>query len=106
MFDLLVSIFGKKSAPTLKYLRMMYWLPKLRHISPWSTPETRINDEKEAAELAIKRMGSVDLENEITVFYVSIIRHDLTWLLSQVVIIPSKYFRRKMMNCRLKIRGL
>lgn len=79
MFDLLVSIFGKGASPTKKYLRMMYWLPKLKHVSPWPAPQTRTKDQKEAAVLAVKRMGSVDLESDVTVFYVSF-THFLSWL--------------------------
>lgn len=87
---------------------MMYWIPKLRHISPWPAPETRIDDSQEACKLAIKQIGSADLENEVTVFHVSIVRYDFTQLLSQItcIIFSFKCFRQKMMNCQLKIRGL
>lgn len=74
MFPLLVSIFGKKSSPTLKYLRMMYWMPKLRHISPWPAPEQLLTDQKKASEWAVKRICSVDVESEITVFQVNFLR--------------------------------
>jgi len=67
----LLHIFGRRSQPYWKYRRIMYWMPKLRHASPF--PLIPANIAKEDGLSAGKRVLEricVDLENEITVFRV------------------------------------
>ena len=68
--ELLRNIFGKYSMPASKYARMQYWMPKFKHINPWPYPRQGVPDKIESSKLALKIMGSPDVENEITVFEV------------------------------------
>lgn len=72
--ELLIRIFGRQATPTVRLLRMMYWLPKLKYASPWPPPEPRPKNAVEVAKLGVKRMCSMDLETEINLFNVSFIK--------------------------------
>jgi len=49
---------------------MMYWMPKFKFASPYYVPYVLPTDDIELAKMALKRMA-VDLENHVTVHYVS-----------------------------------
>lgn len=68
--DLIVSIFGIRSHVMRKYQRMMYWMPKFKHMNPYPVPSTLPSDPAELAVLALKRMA-VDPENKVTLFNIA-----------------------------------
>ncbi|VEL20509.1 unnamed protein product [Protopolystoma xenopodis] len=41
---MIVNLFGFRSRAMTSYRRLMYWVPKLRHINPWPTPFTIPDD--------------------------------------------------------------
>ena len=63
----LSKIFGQKCHTFYKYRRMMYWLPKLKNLNPYSVKDVNPDDNVSLAVGALKRM-SVDKNNEITVW--------------------------------------
>jgi len=67
----IISIFNKNTRPFRKYQRMMYWMPKFKYANPYYIPHILPTDSIELAKMALKRMA-VDLENAISVFYVSL----------------------------------
>ena len=73
MGEILKKIFGKSlSHPQRKYMRMMYWMPKFKNLSPWLLPNPVPTDNLELAKLAMQRIGSVDLQTEVEVFDVGL----------------------------------
>lgn len=72
MQEMLVNIFGTRGYPLRKYMRMMYWMPKFKNLSPWRLPEQLPFDAFDLAFLAIQRITSVDNDTDISVFDVSI----------------------------------
>lgn len=81
----MLNIFGRHARPTKKLMRMSYWMPKFRNLSPWSLyNEVPINDTLEAAKLAVRRMMSVDPATEIDVFDTKdlVDAVDGTWIVS------------------------
>ena len=70
MEDMLTTIFGRKSFPVRKLGRMMYWMPKFKHLSPWYLPDPLPDDTLELVKLAIQRITSVDLQTKITIYNV------------------------------------
>ncbi|KAJ9581180.1 hypothetical protein L9F63_023639 [Diploptera punctata] len=81
---LLINIFGRRGHPVRKYWRMMYWMPKFKHLSPWPLPNPIPNDSLELAKLALSRMSSVDLQSKVTVYEASklVDSVDDTWIVS------------------------
>ncbi|KAI5728670.1 hypothetical protein M8J77_019323 [Diaphorina citri] len=82
--DILVNIFGERGYPVRKYYRMMYWMPKFRHASPWSLPSPVPSDAFQLAKLAIERIMSVDARATVTVYDTKDIPEaiDHTWIVS------------------------
>lgn len=72
MEQMLLNTFGRRGIPLRKYWRMMYWMPKFRHLSPWYLPENLPQDALELAKLAIHRITSVDVDTRIDVWQVKI----------------------------------
>jgi signaling intermediate in Toll pathway protein len=68
MWDILMNTFGSYSFAIRKYMRMMYWMPKFLHASPWPLPKIMPKDAMVIARLALERMTAVDLKTRIT-FY-------------------------------------
>jgi signaling intermediate in Toll pathway protein len=62
--------FGKDTHAMRKYQRMMYWMPKFKHINPWPIPKFLPKDPTELAKIALRRMA-VDFENQLSTFWVS-----------------------------------
>jgi hypothetical protein len=67
---MLHNIFGKKGHPVRKLMRMLYWMPKFKNLSPWPLPNPVPNDALELAKLALQRIGSVDLQMKVDVLQV------------------------------------
>jgi signaling intermediate in Toll pathway protein len=68
---MLRNIFGKNAVPRRKYMRMMYWMPKFKHLSPWALPDPVPDDSLDLAKLAMERLGSVDVQSIVTTLKVS-----------------------------------
>ena len=81
---MLLNIFGKHGFPVKKLMRMQYWMPKFKNLSPWALPENLPSTTIDLAKLAIARMGSVDLGSELDVFYTKDLEDaiDDTWIVS------------------------
>jgi len=69
--QMLTNIFGSQSFPMRKASRMLYWMPKFKHLSPWSIPDPLPDSSLELAKIAIQRITSVDLATKITLYDVS-----------------------------------
>lgn len=84
MERMVLNIFGRHGWPTKKLLRMCYWMPKFKNLSPWALPKNIPKSNLEIAKLAIKRMGSVDPASEMEVFQSSDLKDaiDDTWIVS------------------------
>nr|CAG4641754.1 EOG090X07J4 [Eurycercus lamellatus] len=81
---MLLNIFGRHSFPVKKLMRMSYWMPKFKNLSPWALPSQIPNETLEVAKLAIQRMCSVDPASEIEVFETKELADALddTWIVS------------------------
>ncbi|CAL8086830.1 unnamed protein product [Orchesella dallaii] len=82
--QMLTNIFGSWSFPMRKASRMLYWMPKFKHLSPWRLPEDLPDNTLELAKLAVERMTSVDLNTKITVHDCAELddAYDHTWIVS------------------------
>lgn len=82
--QMLLNIFGKHGFPVKKLMRMLYWMPKFKNLSPWALPENMPSTTIDLAKLAIARMGSVDPGSELDVFYTKDLEDaiDDTWIVS------------------------
>ena len=80
----IMNIFGKHSFPMKKLMRMNYWMPKFRHLSPWALPDEMPASNLELGKLAVQRMASVDPATEIEVFDTKELADaiDETWIVS------------------------
>lgn len=67
-----------------KLLRMSYWMPKFKNLSPWALPDKIPNDTLEVAKLAVARMCSVDPASEVQVLQTKEVADsvDDTWIVS------------------------
>jgi len=68
---MLENVFGTQGFPIRKLMRMAYWMPKFKNLSPWPLPDPLPDDAFELAKIAVKRITSVDLETRVTCFNVS-----------------------------------
>lgn len=66
----LINIFGRRSYAIRRYWRMMYWMPKMKYLSPWPVPDPLPEDNLELAKLAIERITSVDPTTKVSVLQV------------------------------------
>jgi len=82
--DIILNVFGKYSTPYKRYCRMMYWLPKLKNLSPWPLPEELPREGVELARLAVRQITSVDPATRIEVIDTQDIpdSNDKTWVVS------------------------
>ncbi|XP_065311174.1 evolutionarily conserved signaling intermediate in Toll pathway, mitochondrial [Dermacentor albipictus] len=64
--QMVLDTFGFYSEVFKKLARMMYWMPKFKHMSPYPLPNPVPRDPYELARLAIKRM-CVDIQTNVTV---------------------------------------
>uniref|UniRef100_A0A8C3X421 Evolutionarily conserved signaling intermediate in Toll pathway, mitochondrial n=1 Tax=Catagonus wagneri TaxID=51154 RepID=A0A8C3X421_9CETA len=64
---LLIQIFGRKSYPMLKYVRMKLWFTRFRNINPFPLPRDLPQDPVDLARLALRHMEP-DLSARVTVY--------------------------------------
>uniref|UniRef100_T1J3B0 Evolutionarily conserved signaling intermediate in Toll pathway, mitochondrial n=1 Tax=Strigamia maritima TaxID=126957 RepID=T1J3B0_STRMM len=84
MKDIILAAFGNKSFPIRKFMRMMYWMPKFKNLSPWPIPFPLPEAPIELAKIAMRRISSVDLETELNVFQTKDLEDSIddTWIVS------------------------
>lgn len=68
---LLIQIFGRKSYPMLKYVRMKLWFTRFRNINPFPLPRDLPQDPVDLARLALRHMEP-DLSARVTVYQMSL----------------------------------
>lgn len=105
--DLIQNIFGERSHPMYKLWRMMYWMPKFKHLSPWLLPDPVPEDSLELAKLAVRQMCSVDVESAIEVFDTEKVEHSLdkTWIVNGQSPEQKKLLSNHAVESPLKIEG-
>lgn len=105
--DLLAVIFGKRSHPMYKYWRMMYWMPKIKHLSPWLLPSPVPDDAFELAKLAVRQMCTVDVESVVEIFNTETIEDSLdkTWIVSGQSPEQQKLLKNHSVDSPLKVEG-
>lgn len=64
--QMVLDTFGFHSEVFKKFARMMYWMPKFKHMSPFPLPNPVPRDPYELAQLAVKRM-CVDIQSTVSV---------------------------------------
>ncbi|XP_074785983.1 evolutionarily conserved signaling intermediate in Toll pathway, mitochondrial isoform X2 [Athene noctua] len=64
---LLLGIFGPKSRPVRKCQRLLYWLPRMRHVDPHPLPRLLPPSALAAARLGLRRIAN-DPDARITVY--------------------------------------
>lgn len=69
---MIISRFSQRSKVFTRFQRMLYWMPKFKHMNPWPVPRPPPKDPTQLAVMALKRM-SFDLQTKITVVNVSCI---------------------------------
>ncbi|XP_062967227.1 evolutionarily conserved signaling intermediate in Toll pathway, mitochondrial isoform X1 [Cynocephalus volans] len=73
---LLIQIFGRKSYPMLKYLRMKLWLPRFKNINPFPVPQELPQDPVDLAKLGLRHMEP-DLSARVTIYQMPLPRDSL-----------------------------
>ncbi|XP_006982421.1 evolutionarily conserved signaling intermediate in Toll pathway, mitochondrial [Peromyscus maniculatus bairdii] len=68
---LLTQIFGRKSYPMLKFLRMKLWLTRFKNINPYPVPRDLPQDPLDLARLGLRHMEP-DLSAKVTVYQMSL----------------------------------
>uniref|UniRef100_A0A8I3W521 ECSIT signaling integrator n=1 Tax=Callithrix jacchus TaxID=9483 RepID=A0A8I3W521_CALJA len=64
---LLIQIFGRKSHPMLKFLRLKRWFPRFMNINPFPVPRDLSQDPVDLATFALRRIEP-DLSARVTVY--------------------------------------
>lgn len=82
--DLVLNVFGKNSKPYRLVSRMMFWMPKLKNLSPYPLPFDLPKDSLELAKLAIKQITTPDIHTEVKVYQAEDLSDsiDKTWIVS------------------------
>ncbi|KAM6216778.1 evolutionarily conserved signaling intermediate in Toll pathway, mitochondrial [Rhynchocyon petersi] len=70
---LLIQIFGRKSYPMLKFLRMRLWLPRFKNINPFPVPRDLPQDPVELARLGLRHIEP-DLSAKVSIYQVPLPR--------------------------------
>ncbi|XP_042549827.1 evolutionarily conserved signaling intermediate in Toll pathway, mitochondrial [Dipodomys spectabilis] len=68
---LLIQIFGRKSYPMLKYLRMRLWFTRFQNINPFPVPRELPQDPVDLARLGLRHVEP-DLSARVTVYQMSL----------------------------------
>lgn len=66
---LLIQIFGRKSYPMLKMVRMQLWFSRFKNINPFPVPRDLPQDPVDLARLGLRHMEP-DLSARVTVYQV------------------------------------
>ncbi|PNJ14231.1 ECSIT isoform 9 [Pongo abelii] len=66
---LLIQIFGRKSYPMLKLVRLKLWFPRFMNINPFSVPRDLPQDPVELAMFGLRHMEP-DLSARVTIYQV------------------------------------
>ncbi|XP_049732908.1 evolutionarily conserved signaling intermediate in Toll pathway, mitochondrial isoform X3 [Elephas maximus indicus] len=64
---LLIQIFGRKSYPMLKFLRMKLWFSRFKNINPFPVPQDLPQDPVDLAKLGLRHMEP-DLSARVTIY--------------------------------------
>lgn len=64
--QMVLDTFGFRSEVFKKFARMMYWMPKFKHMSPFPLPNPVPRDAFALAQLAVRRM-CVDIQSAVSV---------------------------------------
>ncbi|KAG7210294.1 hypothetical protein KM043_011838 [Ampulex compressa] len=96
MEDILLNIFGMHGLPLKKYWRMIYWMPKFSELNPWPVPRPPPTDPRELARLAMKKIGSADVQNIISEFETKNVEDSMddTWIISSMSQVQEKLLIR------------
>lgn len=107
MEDQLVAIFGKRGHPVITFWRMMYWIPKFKHLNPWLLPNPVPEDALELAKLAVIQMCSVDVQSKMQVLQTADVECsiDKTWIVSGQSPEQKKLLRNHPRDSSLQIEG-
>lgn len=86
MESILLNIFGRHGLPTHKYWRMMYWMPKFKHLDPWPVDEEMEKDPKALSTLSLKKMTTNDPQTKVTEFQTKDLPDTIedTWIMSSM----------------------
>lgn len=105
--QMLLNIFGQFGIPLRKFWRMMYWMPKFRHLNPWPTPRPVPTDSLILARLAIEKISSVDAQSVVTVYRTEDVADsvDKTWVVSASSPEQSDLLRRHPENTACYVEG-
>lgn len=68
---LLIQVFGRKSYPMLKFLRMKLWFTRFKNINPYPVPRDLPQDPLDLAKLGLRHMEP-DLSAKVTVYQMSL----------------------------------
>ncbi|KAB0392740.1 hypothetical protein E2I00_011954, partial [Balaenoptera physalus] len=68
---LLIQIFGRKSHPMLKFVRMKLWFTRFKNIDPFPVPRDLPQDPVDLASLALRHMEP-DLSARVTVYQMAL----------------------------------
>lgn len=67
---LLLQIFGRKSYPMLKFVRMRLWFSRFKNVNPFPVPRDLPQDPVDLARLGLRHMEP-DLSARVTIYQVS-----------------------------------
>ncbi|CAD1478835.1 unnamed protein product, partial [Heterotrigona itama] len=83
---MILEIFGKNGLVMKKCFSMFYWLPKFSQLNPWPIPRPTPTDAKVLAEYALKKISSIDVQANITLYKTKDVPDaiDDTWILSSM----------------------
>nr|CAG4649391.1 EOG090X07J4 [Scapholeberis mucronata] len=81
---MVLNIFGRHGIPTKKLMRMNYWMPKFKNLSPWPLPDKIPSSNLEIGKLAVHRMCSVDPASVVETFETNQLEDSIddTWIVS------------------------
>lgn len=74
---LLIQIFGRKSYPMLKFVRMRLWFSRFKNVNPFPVPRDLPQDPVDLARLGLQHIEP-DLSARVTVYQVSTPVHTLS----------------------------
>ncbi len=79
-----------------RYLRMRYWLPKFKNLSPWPLPVEMPDDAQVLAKMAIEQITSVDRLTAVTTHQTAEelpVCEEKTWIVSGISPVQKRLLR-------------